>query len=1049
MAFDNLIDSIIQDFFTKNENFLFLSVPENLMNQIPLVANVKKENVIDLAKEYSPLKPFMKIIQHNKPSEEIINANTYKILQQFFKSYLINDEIIDRKDMVVYEEINFEKSSIKSTVSTLFSEIVQGNWIIKNAQELSLESINILKEISSKKINSKMIFCFNNYSIDNSSQHIIDFLNLIGNNSNFYEINDSENLTFSDEIECVEVPKFEILYKYLKSCRIFLDLTQGLEISKWINSNIDNFSFTIIQKQYLYLEMGIVSLFSGNTDEASFYLNNVVQKLIFDDEELMMRGILFMVQVMHLKNSFISALKYVNIALQHLANKKDSHFYALAYMMEYRISERNQNKNIFEKYKNAQKYLNDCGLYNNALNVSLSIPWQDVNNAEGHILLKGIVENTIEESKKNGNLFLLSSAYHWYGILISYIKNNDECLEWYSKCNEIRSQLEELCPIVQIRNGLAYEQLMRVEYKKAYDLINSFLDKIIDLNDYSEIIITLCNMGKILMYSRHFDEAYKFFQKVMKLQHIFGMETVTYNTFVPTYSDVLILKTFIEIINGELIHSKINISNIEKDLTKITSSYLPMIDFYWSIIYINEKNIEKAETYFDSAFKKINNLGNSFDYLANFITYEFSTVLEKKGYEDLSKKYFKIGLELAKKKGFKQYIFDENKLNAELYLSKYEKFDPIKLNLDTLMEKAEKERLMSQLHKRLRDSQFLNRIMSFVSDKTNEENYINNVAHSIFDYMMADSVMIAFCENNKWNVKINVSRVEKEDINESKWEELFNKSVLKKIGTAYFDLENKLIYANISKYEFIGAVIIKPSKNINFTVEDLDIINVALSSLQAQIVMMKQNEHLLFISSTDQLSMLKNRRALQEQLSIQSEMIRRYSKKRDMYFQSTIVFIDMDNFKYYNDTFGHEAGDFLISRFGQLLKDVFRKVDFVSRFGGDEFVALLPNTNCQEAKRAAERIHEALEKADYFIPDLCQILEKNVIIPDNKFVGFSTGICSNFDIDDQTKMDDVMVCADHALYYAKQHKKGSVIIWSDIKDLINEEEINKNSLENR
>ena len=243
-------------------------------------------------------------------------------------------------------------------------------------------------------------------------------------------------------------------------------------------------------------------------------------------------------------------------------------------------------------------------------------------------------------------------------------------------------------------------------------------------------------------------------------------------------------------------------------------------------------------------------------------------------------------------------------------------------------------------------------------------------------------------------------------------------------------------FANISKFDYVGAVIIYPAQNINFTMEDLSVINVALSNLQAQIVMMKQNEHLLFISSTDQLSMLKNRRALQEQLSIQSEMIRRYSKKRDMYFQTTVVFIDLDNFKYYNDTFGHEAGDLLIQKFGELLRKVFRKVDFISRFGGDEFVALLPNTNCIESKRAAERLHEALEDADYFIPDLCQLLEKNVIIPDNRRIGFSTGICSNYDIEDQTKMDDVMVYADHALYYSKQHGKGSIIIWSDIKDEI-------------
>jgi diguanylate cyclase (GGDEF)-like protein len=165
-------------------------------------------------------------------------------------------------------------------------------------------------------------------------------------------------------------------------------------------------------------------------------------------------------------------------------------------------------------------------------------------------------------------------------------------------------------------------------------------------------------------------------------------------------------------------------------------------------------------------------------------------------------------------------------------------------------------------------------------------------------------------------------------------------------------------------------------------------------------------------------------------------MIRRYNNKRAMHFQMTIIFLDMDNFKFYNDTYGHEAGDLLISKFGELLKKVFRKVDFISRFGGDEFVILLPNTNCPEAHRAAERVHKALEESNYFITDLEDLLGKKLDVPENRILGFSTGICSNFDIENPTDMETVMSNADQALYYSKQTQKGSITIWSDIKHLL-------------
>ena len=74
-----------------------------------------------------------------------------------------------------------------------------------------------------------------------------------------------------------------------------------------------------------------------------------------------------------------------------------------------------------------------------------------------------------------------------------------------------------------------------------------------------------------------------------------------------------------------------------------------------------------------------------------------------------------------------------------------------------------------------------------------------------------------------------------------------------------------------------------------------------------------------------------------------------------------LVMVDADNFKTYNDTLGHPAGDALLKEIAALLKDKVRASDIVCRYGGDEFALLLKNTRKEDAQRMCERIREAFQ----------------------------------------------------------------------------------------
>jgi diguanylate cyclase (GGDEF)-like protein len=124
--------------------------------------------------------------------------------------------------------------------------------------------------------------------------------------------------------------------------------------------------------------------------------------------------------------------------------------------------------------------------------------------------------------------------------------------------------------------------------------------------------------------------------------------------------------------------------------------------------------------------------------------------------------------------------------------------------------------------------------------------------------------------------------------------------------------------------------------------------------------------------------------------------------------------VDIDNFKNYNDTLGHQSGDEILKNLAKILKDYSRKMDFVCRYGGEEFTIILPQTNKKEGNFIAERLREAIEK--YHFPH-------EEIQPTQKLT-VSLGL-STLPADGLTNSELIASC-DKALYEAKKAGKNKV-----------------------
>jgi diguanylate cyclase (GGDEF)-like protein len=117
----------------------------------------------------------------------------------------------------------------------------------------------------------------------------------------------------------------------------------------------------------------------------------------------------------------------------------------------------------------------------------------------------------------------------------------------------------------------------------------------------------------------------------------------------------------------------------------------------------------------------------------------------------------------------------------------------------------------------------------------------------------------------------------------------------------------------------------------------------------------KANETLASLAHTDALTGLPNRRALEDELSRSASRT-----ARDVTWLSVLA-LDVDNFKSFNDHHGHAAGDAVLASVGRILMEQCRKGDMPARYGGEEFTVILPNTNPLGATVVAERIRRAFE----------------------------------------------------------------------------------------
>jgi diguanylate cyclase (GGDEF)-like protein/PAS domain S-box-containing protein len=213
-----------------------------------------------------------------------------------------------------------------------------------------------------------------------------------------------------------------------------------------------------------------------------------------------------------------------------------------------------------------------------------------------------------------------------------------------------------------------------------------------------------------------------------------------------------------------------------------------------------------------------------------------------------------------------------------------------------------------------------------------------------------------------------------------------------------------LIWGN----EFLGVVFVFSDKN--FFESDLKILELFGSHAAAAIRNARLHQDLSELAVTDSLTSIYNRRHFFEMAEKEFHQAVRYKRS------FSVIMFDLDFFKNVNDTFGHMRGDEILQMVAHRCAIQMRESDILGRYGGEEFVIALPETNAQDAVFMAERLRQALAS---------QPVETESV---PALITASFGVAAL--MADVTDLMDLLNRADVALYHAKQTGRNQVVLWN-------------------
>ena len=194
----------------------------------------------------------------------------------------------------------------------------------------------------------------------------------------------------------------------------------------------------------------------------------------------------------------------------------------------------------------------------------------------------------------------------------------------------------------------------------------------------------------------------------------------------------------------------------------------------------------------------------------------------------------------------------------------------------------------------------------------------------------------------------------------------------------------------------------------------------SINRMEAYEKVYEMNRRLQAAAETDMLTGAYNRAGMYRQIAQMEEHL----KDSPMGFDMGLMFIDLDNFKHYNDTYGHDIGDLILKEMVSIFRDVTTGKGFVSRYGGDEFIIILETNDRRELEKMAKEIYLRIQATSGFRKQIEEHLGHPITVDAGRLITCSMGIVYAANVHNEDEVGELIKQADDLLYIVKTGEKG-------------------------